>query len=262
MMKRLIKLAISLTVRGWDIGTASLMRLIGRKPPPMCVVLYYHGVDATQRERFARQMDEVLRLTEPIPADLQEPLNRGRHYCAVTFDDGFVSVIENALPELERRRIPSTIFVPTGSLGKKPAWVKELASRAGREVVMTTTQIAALRKQGLVCVGSHSVSHPNYLELDESHAAREFCESKAELEGLLGEKVALFSFPFGKYSERLVELARKVGYERVFTIEPESGWAHTDRFVTGRVAVDPDNWPIEFYLKLVGTYRWSAESRN
>jgi peptidoglycan/xylan/chitin deacetylase (PgdA/CDA1 family) len=261
-MKRLIKLAISLTVHGWDIGTASLMRLIGRKPAPTCVVLYYHGVDATQRERFARQMDEVLRLTNPIPADLQQPLNGERHYCAVTFDDGFVSVIENALPELEQRRIPATVFVPTGSLGKKPAWVKDPSSRAGREVVMTAAQVAALKKQPLVTVGSHSVSHPNYLNLDESQAAREFGESKAELESLLGRKVTLFSFPFGKCSERLVELARAVGYKRVFTIEPESGAAHTDRFVTGRVAVDPDNWSIEFYLKIVGAYRWAAKSRN
>jgi peptidoglycan/xylan/chitin deacetylase (PgdA/CDA1 family) len=89
----------------------------------MCVVLYYHAVRPEERASFGRQMDELLSIGSPIRADRREPLQPGRRYVAVTFDDGFVSVVENALPELRDRRIPCTIFVPTGSLGTRPSWL-------------------------------------------------------------------------------------------------------------------------------------------
>ena len=49
---------------------------------------------------------------------------------------------------------------------------------------------------------------------------------------------------------RLVRECREAGYERVFTIAPSLGLREPDEFETGRVAVDPTDWPIEFRLKL------------
>src|SRR5262249_3105591 len=115
MIARLIKLAVSAAVWAGD----SLAKLaLGRKRPGSAVILYYHAVPAKERQCFAAQMDELLRCAKPIPADLDGPLERGTHHVAVTFDDGFVSVLENALPELQRRKIPAVIFVPSGYLGE------------------------------------------------------------------------------------------------------------------------------------------------
>ncbi len=135
-MKRLIKLAISLAVRCGDTLAAFLSRVIVRELHPTGVVLYYHGIEPSQRARFAGQMDEVIRLTRPVPAGIASLPEGATHCCAVTFDDGFVSVLENALPELEARHIPSTIFVPTGNLGEPPAWIKRPSPRARCEVIM------------------------------------------------------------------------------------------------------------------------------
>jgi peptidoglycan/xylan/chitin deacetylase (PgdA/CDA1 family) len=253
-MKRVFKLLISLLVRCCDVCRAGLLRLTGRKPIPSCVVLYYHGIPAPERHRFARQMDEVIRRTQPISADSRPVLNGKSHYCAVTFDDGFVSVLENALPELADRRIPATLFVPTGSLGQSPSWIK--GARSSAEMVLSASQLAELKQNELVTIGSHSITHPNFLAIDHAHAERELKQSKADLEALLGRPVILFSFPHGACNGATIEMAKGAGYRRVFTIEPEAMPPTTEEFVMGRVATGPADWPTEFRLKLLGAYRW------
>ena len=49
-------------------------------------------------------------------------LSAGRRYAAVTFDDGFVGVANQAVPELVQRNIPATIFVTSDLLGHNPGW--------------------------------------------------------------------------------------------------------------------------------------------
>jgi peptidoglycan/xylan/chitin deacetylase (PgdA/CDA1 family) len=256
-MKRLLKLAISLLVHSADILVASALRLLGRRPRPTCVVIYYHAIDPGQRVRFARQMDDLLRLAKPI--DLSGVPDSPAHCCAVTFDDGFVSVLENALPELELRNIPATLFVPTGSLGGPPAWVKT-NSPARHQRVLSAEQLAALKDRRLLTIGSHSVSHPNFLKLDPAQARRELEQSKAQLEAILGRKIGLFSFPHGACDSQTIALARAAGYARVFTINPSNAFTSADNFVQGRVLVDPADWPLEFRLKVLGAYRWLAKA--
>ena len=125
MILRTLKLVISLAFCACDWMASRLRILIGLKSHPSCVVLYYHAIEPSQTASFARQMEELVRWTKPISATHSGSFSDGSHYAAVTFDDGFVSVIENALPSLESRDIPSLIFVPTGSLGRQPAWIKQ-----------------------------------------------------------------------------------------------------------------------------------------
>jgi len=256
-MKRLFKLAVSLLVRISDILLAFVLRILGRRPGPRCVVIYYHAVDPRQRARLARQMDELLRLAQPVAAGLLSLPDLPVHYCAVTFDDGFVSVLENALPELELRNIPATLFVPTGSLGKSPAWVRA-GSPARRQRVLSAEKLADLKDHRLLTIGSHSISHPNFLQLSLAQVRRELEQSKAQLEAILGHKVGLFSFPHGACDSQTIALARAAGYDRVFTISSSNAFIGPDNFVVGRVLVDPADWPLEFRLKVLGAYRWLA----
>ena len=260
-MKRLLKLFISLLVRAWDVLVSAALPLLGRRRQPACVIIYYHAVPTADWRRFAHQMDALLRLAKPIPCDLPELPDSSGHYCAVTFDDGFVSVLENALPELERRGIPATLFVPTGSLGGPPAWVKP-NSPARHERVLSAEQLTALKGHRLLTIGSHSISHPDFLKLSPAQARRELDQSKAQLEAILGHKVSLFSFPHGKCDPATIGLARAAGYDRVFTINPCNAFTGPDSFVQGRVLVDPADWTLEFRLKVLGAYRWQSVVRR
>jgi peptidoglycan/xylan/chitin deacetylase (PgdA/CDA1 family) len=171
-------------------------------------------------------------------------------------------VIENALPELQKRGIPATLFLPTGSWGERPAWIKSASHPFWQERMMSREELQILAAEPLVTIGSHTVSHPNLLQVSVREASRELAASKAELENLLGRHVEWLSFPHGAYDASLVRLALGAGYRRVFTIEPALVDPLQPGVVNGRVAADPDDWPLEFFLKIHGAYRWQARSKN
>jgi len=258
MIKRWIKLGISMGLWLFDRLVAMLCRLRGQKPPGRAVILYYHGIRQEEADLFARQMDVVKQYAQPIPAEWQGSLDPGRHYAAITFDDGFLSVAENAWPALRSRQIPATIFVPTGYLGKVPGWLTNPKSKAGKEQVMTPEQLRAIASNTLITIGSHTVLHRRMDRLNETDARMDLFESKAHLETVLGRPVDTFSFPHGAFTDGVLQLAKQAGYKVVFGISPTCAVRRLEGFLLGRVAVEPDDWHWEFKLKLAGAYRWMA----
>ena len=100
------------------------------------------------------------------------------------------------------------------------------------------------------------MSHPFLPSIDLDKAADEIALSRKTLEEKLNRKVLLFSFPFGGFNEKHVEFCRQAGYARIFSTLPQLASLNPHEFLTGRVRVDPTDWPIEFKLKLAGAYRW------
>ncbi len=247
---RLVKLKISFLVYLWTAAGSFLRRLFGMPIPGRCVVLYYHSIPAQQRLKFAHQLDTILLRAKPVDATHRIVPNEGELLAAVTFDDAFENFVEQALPELQKKGIPSLVFVISEALGKA------FGPTGKPEKVMSTAQLDALPRP-LVSIGSHTVTHPFLPELDEASALRELRDSKKQLQELLGREVGTFSFPFGGFSPRLIELCREAGYTRIFTTLPVYGFEHgPDEFAVGRVRVDPTDWGLEFFLKLHGAYRW------
>ena len=253
-MKRLLILVISLCVRTFDLVAGAFQRR-RRAVRRTGVVLYYHAIKPHQRQRFAEQMDRVSTLAVPFAAGSPQTMRAARNV-AVTFDDGFRSVVDNAVPELAQRGIPFTVFVPSGCLGDRPSWIASPQHPSWNETVLSAEELRALAGHPLATVGSHSITHPDLGRVDAERARRELAESKDALQESSGVTIDLFSFPHGVHSPQLIGLARNAGYRRVFTVEPALVDEDGTQFVVGRVAVDPDDWPIEFRLKLAGAYRW------
>jgi peptidoglycan/xylan/chitin deacetylase (PgdA/CDA1 family) len=226
-----------------------LLRACGKKRRGFCVILYYHSIPADQRTRFVHQLEMLIRYATPIAVGDMIRLEPGRRYVGVTFDDGFENFAAIASPELEKRNIPSTVFIIADAVGKA-------FGPAGRpENVMSAQQVRTL-PANLVTVGSHTSSHPFLPLLGEGDARREIAQSRTQIEEMLHRQALLFSFPFGGFNNRLVELCRDAGYRRVFTTLPLLAFGDSDEFVAGRVRVDPTDWAWEFRLKLAGAYRW------
>ena len=176
-------------------------------------------------------------------------LTAGMLYSVVTFDDGFESFLENALPELEEREIPSTVFVVAGNLGRVTDW------KGYPERIMSRDQLLQLPSP-LVTIGSHTLTHPVLSNVSEEVAMSELAESREQLEESLQRRITLFSFPYGAFNNELVKCCKAAGYERIFTTLPFPAFADPDQFVTGRVCVEPTDWQIEFLLKVFGAYQW------
>ena len=248
--KRFLKCGISLGVFVFSAIKVFLLRLAGKIPEGSCIILYYHSIPPEQRADFARQLDVLRRIASPIAITAEvTSLNPGSRNIGITFDDALENFVTCALPELEDRGIPCTIFVILEAIGKN------FGAPGRLEKVMSLEQLQELPAD-LVTIGSHTSTHPFLPSLSREDARRELIQSRVELEKLLNREISIFSFPFGGFTEELVALCHEAGYRRVFTTLPKFALSRADEFVVGRIRVDPTDWPLEYRLKLAGAYRW------
>jgi peptidoglycan/xylan/chitin deacetylase (PgdA/CDA1 family) len=252
MCTRLSKLFLAILYAAVQSGLG-----LFRRPGGTFVVLMYHSVKPEERRRFEEQMDLLVRRAVPVPGDFRKLESQKDLYVAVTFDDGYRSVAENAWPVMRERKIPVTLFVVAGCVaGGAPTWISpEASARDGEERLLGLEELRGLMRDGVV-IGSHSLTHPPLAEVPAEAAQKELTESRRLLERELGREVRLFAFPFGSYDERTIHLAEQAGYERVFLSDPLAGRENVRGIVAGRVAVSPGDWKLEFRLKLRGAYAW------
>lgn len=255
MIKRIIKLLISMCFFIAHKCVRLTLHALKRQLPVSLVILYYHSVTTEQRSKFAHQMDELIKVTNPVFADIDKPLDNKKNNVAITFDDGFQNLLKNALPELCMRNIPATLFIPTGYLGKHPEWLINQSNKDYNELVMTPNELISLPTD-LVIIGSHSVTHSDLTLLGEKKLLKELVKSKKDLEGILDKEINLLAFPYGMYNKKVLELSREAGYKRVFSGLPTFNSYNIDKFMIGRIDVTPDDWLIEYRLKIMGAYQW------
>ncbi len=92
--------------------------------PP--VILCYHRVFRPERdphllsvspENFRAQLEVIRRLAQPLALDALANGARPSRGVVITFDDGYLDNLENALPILRELAIPATIYIATGYVG-------------------------------------------------------------------------------------------------------------------------------------------------
>lgn len=251
---RVLKFGIALLFDGFETVRSFVRRLAGYPANPPFVVLMYHSVKHDERDRFARQIDQLRRLAHPVYADFAGAATDGRRYVAVTFDDAYHSVLENAFPILNERGVPSTYFVPTQHVGSKPGWITDARHRDAAERLLTDNELRQMRNAGAL-MGSHGVTHRPLTLLSPSDVTAELAQSRTTLSAMVGQDIDLFALPYGAGNAEVYRMAVAAGYRRVFLNVPVhrgSGGEH----VVGRVEVSPTDWPLEYRLKIRGAYQW------
>ena len=141
---------------------------------------------------------------------------------AVTFDDGFRSVADLAVPVLSRLGIPATVFVPTDFPGGGPmAWPgidSWLGSEHERELEpLSWDDLRRLGDAGWE-LGSHACSHPRLTQLADDELERELSESRGRIEAELGRPCRSLAYPYGDHDDRVVRAAAAAGYETACTV--------------------------------------------
>lgn len=153
-------------------------------------------------DRFEKHLDAI-DACGLEPSLVGEPASEPR--LLLTFDDGGLSAATETAPILERRGWRGHFFVTT--------------DRIGTAGFLDRDQVRALNEAGHL-VGSHGCTHRALTPLSDDDLLREWSESKAVLEDLLGASVTIASVPTGRYSARVGRLAARAGYDHVFTSEP------------------------------------------
>ncbi len=133
-------------------------------------------------------------------------LARNPHPFRITVDDGGVSYYSLIADRLEAHGWRGHCFVTTAMIGQ-PGF-------------LSAGQIRELDRRGHV-VGSHSVSHPpRFNACTAGQMRREWCDSRAALEDLLGHEVKVASLPGGYYSRAVADAAGDAGLTVLFNSEP------------------------------------------
>ena len=140
----------------------------------------------------------------------------------ISFDDGNVSDIEQALPGLHERGLRGTFFVVAGRLGT-PHFLDE-------------DNVRSLVAAGME-IGCHGMRHRPWRGLDGSALHEELVEAKAILENVAGHPVTRAACPFGSYDRRVLGTLRRSGYHHVYT--SDRGMARSGSFVQARNSVGP-----------------------
>jgi peptidoglycan/xylan/chitin deacetylase (PgdA/CDA1 family) len=123
----------------------------------------------------------------------------------MTFDDGYRSVYDEALPVLSKHSMTATVFLATG--GPRSAGADErLTPLSGREM-LSWREIREMKDAG-IDFGAHTVSHPDLTKIETSEIEKEMTVSKKIIEDKLGASVSSFAYPYGRYDGRSLEIAR------------------------------------------------------
>lgn len=158
----------------------------------------------------------------------------------VTFDDGYRSVHEYALPVLQRHACPALLFVPTDFVGRTNEFDSDVEPP---EPMCSWDELGELSRSG-VAVQSHGKTHRAFSDISSAERRREVADSKAALETRLGGPVDVFAYPYGDDADGAGDVRAALaesGYRAAFGYGGgpfELGGA--DRYRLARIAVGPD----------------------
>jgi peptidoglycan/xylan/chitin deacetylase (PgdA/CDA1 family) len=158
----------------------------------------------------------------------------------VTFDDGYRSVHEYALPVLQRHESPALLFVPTDFVGRTNEFDSGVEPP---EPMCSWDELGELSRSG-VAVQSHGKTHRAFSDISSAERRREVADSKAALETRLGGQVDVFAYPYGDDAGGADDVRAALaesGYRAAFGYGGgpfELGGA--DRYRLARIAMGPD----------------------
>jgi peptidoglycan/xylan/chitin deacetylase (PgdA/CDA1 family) len=189
------------------------------------LVLCYHAISPTwaaplalSPELFERQTTMLIRRGWQ-PTTFRDAVHEppAPRTLAITFDDAFASVYEQAYPILSSLRVPATVFAPTSFMSERQPlhwtgidhWLQTDSAPELRG--MSWEDLGCLHQAGWE-VGSHTRTHPRLTNLDDSAMRDELAESRREIAANLSAPCETVAYPYGDVDERVADAARNAGY--------------------------------------------------
>jgi peptidoglycan/xylan/chitin deacetylase (PgdA/CDA1 family) len=234
-------------------------------------VLVYHAIGRVPRnapdwngfvgrDRFASQMRYLAEHRRVVALeDLVDPEEPADRRVAITFDDGYRSTFEHAVPVLRELGLPATFFVPTRWIGRRRGW---RARGTTPLEVMSAEELVELDRSGFP-VESHGHAHLDYGRADPSDTAADLEAAVERLTTLLGRPPRFHAYPYGRTSAEAAALVERAGFRSAFVLDRPQ--PVTGVFALPRVPIVPADAGPLFALKSSGRYsgvRHSAPVRH
>jgi peptidoglycan/xylan/chitin deacetylase (PgdA/CDA1 family) len=202
---------------------------------------------------------EIVRLDEALRAPVGQQW-RHRPVAAITFDDAYRGALTIGMQEVRARGLEATTFVAPAFLGGGAFWwdevdwpansdegdrfraraldecggwdpaVRTLASEIGYGTIpvptyarcITGPELRDIAAAGGLSIGAHTWSHANLASLDDATLESELSRPLAWLQERFTGVVPWLAYPYGRWSPRVVDAARRAGY--TLAVRVDGGW--------------------------------------
>ena len=166
----------------------------------------------------------VVPLAEVVAALQGEKLLPGKTI-AITIDDAYKSVFDEAWPRFKKAGFPVTIFVATEAVDQNYT------------DIMSWDQLRALKAAGVALEG-HSHAHPHAPALSAQAVAQDMDTMKARFKAELGVTPRLYAHPYGEAGLEDLEIVRDAGFIAAFGQNSGPVYPEANPFLLPRFALN------------------------
>ena len=170
------------------------------------LILTYHAIEPgpgplfVEPDLFRRHLDCLAAEGARVMAlsELATAARSGRipdRAVAITFDDGFASVVEDAAPLLEERGYPATVFCVAGHVGTENDWPTQPPD-APRRRLAGQGELQELVRAGIE-IGCHGFEHAPLDTLDGPDLEDELVTARGILGWAVDRPVRSLAYPYG-----------------------------------------------------------------
>ena len=156
-----------------------------------------------QLEELKKEKYNIIPLGEVVAA-FRNKVKLPPRTIALTIDDAYASILENAWPRLKQAGIPFTLFVSTKPIEHNvPGY-------------MTWQQIRAMARDPLVSIGRHAHSHDHLIHMTPEQAIKDIETARKIYQKELGILPDIFAYPYGEFSPALENILKKENITAAF----------------------------------------------
>ena len=187
------------------------------------------------------QLINELNYTFINPIDFQKKFStpKKQKKILLTIDDAFKSFYDVAWPYLKENKIPFILFVSTEPVGNKG--------------YMTWEQIKEIQKENFSIIGHHSHSHEYLIDKSDKEFIEDIEIANKIFEQKIGFIPALFSYPFGEYSEFMRNYISK-NFDFAFGQHSGVIDLNKDKYQLPRFPINENYGEIDRFKSIIKTY--------
>ncbi|MGY1709469.1 glycosyltransferase [Geodermatophilus sp. SYSU D00758] len=176
------------------------------------------------------------------------------HSVLLTFDDGYVSLLDGALPVTAPRDVPAAVFLVSEQLGGYNRWDAE---RGAVELpLLDIDQLRLLVDHGW-SLGVHTGTHAHLTQQDRAGLERELDRPLRDLRATGLPVEAVLAYPFGEHDLRVRTATRRAGYVAAFALEGRRApRRRRDRYAWPRIEVRWDTTPEDLVATALAPPWW------